>query len=59
VESRILAFHAFHTLSFPWPVLKNAFQNRSYREGPFPEEEPLVRNADFSSKWIAARKFVR
>ena len=35
MESGFSAFHAFHTLSFPWPALETRPTNHNHREGLF------------------------
>ena len=34
-KAGFLAFHPFHTLSFPWPALECVFKKRSYRKPRF------------------------
>ena len=48
-KAGFLALHAFHTLSFPWPAWKRVPQNHNHRQGPFWEQEPLVRDGDYSA----------
>ena len=48
-KAGFLAFHAFHTLSFPWPVFETHLQNHNHFEGAFGEqyllsEVPTIRS---------------
>jgi hypothetical protein len=39
------------TIQFPWPALETRIsQSHNHREGPFWDQEPLVRDADYTSK---------
>jgi hypothetical protein len=45
-KAGLLVFHAFHTLSFPWPASETRFTGNNHCEGPRGEQELLVRDAD-------------
>src|SRR5580658_10128967 len=63
-KAGFLAFHAFHTLSFPWPALDTSFTKPQSLRWLFWEREPLVRDGDFTTlrprgMYISALKALR
>jgi len=54
-KAGVLAFHAFHTLSFSWPVLETRFTSSQFAaKALYWEQESLVRDADSTSTWNVA-----
>src|SRR6267142_882513 len=53
VESRLLGFPCFpYSCHFHGLLWKRVSQSHNHREDPFWEQEPLVRDADYTDKWL-------
>ena len=59
MESRILAFHPFHTLSFPWPALETRVAQSKSRKDPVWERARLVRTGSMSDSAITRQLKIR
>jgi hypothetical protein len=58
VEAGFMAFHAFHTLSFPWPAFKGADQNSMFPKSPFMKNYVSPGVLAIDTIWMPYPKFL-